>query len=419
MGVRLGYKVTDIGAVPEDWDVLQACEIGTFKSGSGFPLVYQGKTVGTYPFFKVSDMNNDGNEIFMTTANNYISEPIRKRLGAHLFPAGTIVFAKVGAAVFLERKRVLVQPSCIDNNMAGFILDKSRADVRFIHSLLLHTKLSALVATTALPSLNGKQLGGIALAIPPLPEQRAIADAFSDVDRLLDGLDWLIDKKRNLKQAVLQQLITGQIRLPGFHDAWETKRLAELADIRSGGTPSTAEPRFWDGDIPWCTPTDITALSGRKYLEETSRKISLYGLKSSSAEMIPAKSIVMTSRATIGECAINTVPVSTNQGFKNFVPLPNVDVDFLYYLLTAQKQGFLSLCSGSTFLEIGKTQLVAYEVRVPVSKAEQTAIAAVLSDMDFELSMLEEQRIKYQNIKQAMMQELLTGRTRLPLGSAA
>ena len=257
-----------------------------------------------------------------------------------------------------------------------------------------------------------KQLA-LPVVVPPLPEQHAVATALCDVDGALGGLDRLIAKKRDLKQAAMQQLLTGQTRLPGFHGEWEVKRLDLLADIRSGGTPSTAEPCYWDGDIPWCTPTDITALNGRKNLGETARMITQLGLKASSAEMIPAHSVVMTSRATIGECAINAVPVSTNQGFKNFVPFATTDVDFLYYLLGTQQQGFISLCGGSTFLEIGKTQLSAYKVRVPSTKTEQEAIAEVLSDMDAELTALEQQRDKTRALKQAMMQELLTGKTRL------
>ncbi|WP_228732042.1 MULTISPECIES: restriction endonuclease subunit S [Pseudomonas] len=260
---------------------------------------------------------------------------------------------------------------------------------------------------------NVGDMRNLVVALPPIPEQRAIATALSDVDALMGALKRLIAKKRDLKQAAMQQLLTGQTRLPGFNCEWEVRALADLADIRSGGTPSTAEPKFWDGDVLWCTPTDITSLYGHKYLSETSRRITDHGLKSSSAEMIPANSIVMTSRATIGECAINTVPVSTNQGFKNFVPYEHVDVDFLYYLLTKQKQGFISLCGGSTFLEIGKGQLVAYEVRLPDNKAEQTAIATVLGDMDAELSALEQRLAKTRALKQGMMQELLTGRTRL------
>ncbi len=277
----------------------------------------------------------------------------------------------------------------------------------------INQRVNIFIETGGIPQLTGVQFAKYLVALPSLEEQRAIATALSDVDTLLAKLDQFITKKRDLKQAAMQQLITGQTRLPGFHGEWEVKRLDSLADIRSGGTPSTTEPRFWDGDIPWCTPTDITALNGRKYLAETARMITQLGLKTSSAEMIPAHSVVITSRATIGECAINAVPVSTNQGFKNFVPFATTDVDFLYYLLGTQKQGFISLCGGSTFLEIGKTQLSAYKVRLPSTKSEQTAIAEVLTEMDAELAALEQRRDKTRALKQAMMQELLTGRTRL------
>ncbi len=211
----------------------------------------------------------------------------------------------------------------------------------------------------------------------------------------------------------MQELLTGRKRLPGFDAEWEFKQLRHLAEIRSGGTPSTTQSHFWDGPILWCTPTDITSLKGHKYLSQTSRKITVLGLKCSSAEMIPPGSIVMTSRATIGECAINTVPVSTNQGFKNFVPVDEADVEFLYYLLLTKKQEFISLCGGSTFLEIGKTQLTNFEVRVPSTKAEQAAIAAILMDMDAEIAALETKLTKARQFKQGMMQELLTGKTRL------
>jgi type I restriction enzyme S subunit len=187
----------------------------------------------------------------------------------------------------------------------------------------------------------------------------------SDVDGLLGGLAQIIAKKRDLKQAAMQQLLTGQTRLPGFDGEWIAKTLGTLAAIRSGGTPSTSEPRYWGGEILWCTPTDITALRGQKQLRSTARRITREGLASSAAELLPACSVVMTSRATIGECAINTVPLCTNQGFKNFIPFEGTDVDFLYYLLTTQTQGFIALCGGSTFLEIGKSQLASYNVKLP------------------------------------------------------
>ena len=122
----------------------------------------------------------------------------------------------------------------------------------------------------------------------------------------------------------------------------------------------------------------------------------------------------MTSRATIGECAINAVPVATNQGFKNFVPFQTTDGEFLYYLLQTKKQDFISLCGGSTFLEIGKTQLADFKIALPKEKIEQTAIATILSDADALIESLSQLIAKKRQIKQGAMQELLTGKRRLP-----
>lgn len=286
--------------------------------------------------------------------------------------------------------------------------------LNYVLSLRKPKIIQALSSGGAQPFLSLSQIGEIAIGLPPTrAEQEAIAEALSDSHSLIESLDQLLVKKRQLKQGAMQELLTGNKRLQGVSGEWEVKRLGEIADIRSGGTPSTTQPQFWDGDVLWCTPTDITALNGFKYLNSTSRTISQQGLKASSAELIPANSITMTSRATIGECAINQVPVTTNQGFKNFVPHETIDVEFLYYLLVTQKQGFISLCGGSTFLEIGKGQLATFEVRLPATKAEQTVIATILSDMDAEIAALEAKCAKAREIKQGMMQELLTGRTRL------
>jgi len=158
---KLGLKQTEVGVIPEDWEVVDAGSIGRFRGGNGFPTIHQGISSGEYPFFKVSDMNNEGNETFMDVANNYISEATRRRLGANAFPPQTIVFAKVGAAIFLERKKLLTKASCLDNNMAGFSISDAGADHRYIYYFFLNFRLGSLVSTTALPSLNGSVLRSI------------------------------------------------------------------------------------------------------------------------------------------------------------------------------------------------------------------------------------------------------------------
>lgn len=390
-----GYKQTDVGVIPKEWKVSAFDEVFNITAGGDVdPNRSQSYRDQDHPYPIYSNaLTNSGLYGFCSYADH---------------PAGSITVTArgmIGAANFRDHAytaigRVLVlHPR---SKIAGIYFSET-----------INNRIEFAIESTGVPQLTAPQISKYKLPVPPFAEQQAIAEALSDVDALLGALDRLIAKKRDLKQAAMQQLLTGQTRLAGFHGEWELKRLDELADIRSGGTPSTSVPQFWDGTIPWCTPTDITALNGRKYLSESHRMITPQGLKASSAEMIPAHSIVMTSRATIGECAINTVPVSTNQGFKNFIPSEAVDVEFLYYLLLMQKSGFISLCGGSTFLEIGKAQLAAYSVRFPNTRAEQTAIAEALSGMDAELAGLEQRREKTRALKQGVMQELLTGRTRL------
>jgi type I restriction enzyme S subunit len=415
--VRSGYKLTEVGIIPEEWEVKPLEAVLSLKHGFAFPSEY---------FAKLGPIVlTPGN--FRLDGGLFFEERNTKRYSGSYSPKMTfsrgdllIVMTDLTPNCNLLGKPAFVQTDevILHNQRIGKVILKDKSvHLPLLYYFLLsrtyldHIKAHAFGSTVR--HTSNRSIYSARLAWPQTSEQCAIATALSDVDALLDGLERLIAKKRDLKQATMQQLLTGQTRLPGFSGEWEVKRLGEVADIRSGGTPSTTVPQFWDGSIPWCTPTDITALDGRKYLSDTNRMITRQGLKSSSAEMIPAHSIVMTSRATIGECAINTVPISTNQGFKNFVPFDTTDVEFLYYLLTTQKSGFISLCGGSTFLEIGKTQLAVYQVRLPNTKGEQTAIAVVLSDMDAEISALVARRDKTCDLKRAMMQELLTGRTRL------
>jgi type I restriction enzyme S subunit len=196
-----------------EWEVKKLGDIGSFRGGNSFPTIYQGNIEGCYPFFKVSDMNNNGNEVFMVSANNYISELTQKKLCITVFPKGSIVFAKVGAAIFLERKKILNQPSCIDNNMMAFILNTNLVDTRFIHTMLHLKRFGCYVSTTALPSLSGKQLSEITIMLPPISEQQVIAQVLSDMDSEIAALEQRRDKMKAIKQGMMQELLTGRIRL--------------------------------------------------------------------------------------------------------------------------------------------------------------------------------------------------------------
>lgn len=413
MELRAGYKQTGIGVIPEDWDVVSLQAIADEKAPIRYGVVQIGPdTSDGTPIVPIKYIRQ-----IDTAPLARASKSIEERYAASRVQGGDVLISVKGTI-----GRVGLVPDGFEGNIAreiARIRAREDMDARFVALQLEadHTQrriCDAVVGTTRL-EFSIAAVRDFRISLPSsVPEQRAIATALSDMDAALAGLSRLIAKKRNLKQAAMQQLLTGHIRLPGFTGKWEVKRLWEIGDIRSGGTPSTAQPHFWDGGIPWCTPTDITALNGHKYLSETRRSISSAGLRSSSAEIVPPKSLIMTTRATIGECAINTIPMTTNQGFKNIVPFEDTDIEFLYYLMIMQKDALIALCGGSTFLEIGKNQLSRFEIQIP-NIDEQTAIAAVLSDMDTEFTALEAQRDKTRLLKQAMMQELLTGRTRLPI----
>ena len=203
-----------------------------------------------------------------------------------------------------------------------------------------------------------------------------------------------------------------QAQAPRTPEGWEVKRLGEVAQIKSGATPSTRNPTFWNGTIPWCTPTDVTSTKG-KYLCRTHRNITELGLKSCQASLLPIGSLLLCSRATIGEVRIASTTVTTNQGFKSLICKESVSNQFVYYLLLTLKDHLVERAVGSTFLELQHHQLSTMNVCLP-RLDEQEAIAAVLCDIDSLLEGLDHLIAKKRDIKRVAMQQLLTGRTRLP-----
>lgn len=194
---------------------------------------------------------------------------------------------------------------------------------------------------------------------------------------------------------------------------WECIQLSPaFVEIYNGGTPNTKIANYWNGSIKWCTPSDITKIKG-KYLYTTERTITEEGLKNSSAKLLPIGTLLLCSRATIGEIRIAKIIISTNQGFKNIVTKESLNNEFLYYFLLTQKNKIIEKAIGSTFLEISKKEVSSLFAPLP-SFCEQQAIATALSDVDELIGSLNTLIEKKKNIKQGTMQELLTGKKRLP-----
>ena len=376
--------------LPQGWSHVRLTDVGSFLSGSGFPIVYQGSTSGDLPFFKVSDFSNNGNERTLHRANHYIDRTTRKKMGARIFPKGAIAFAKIGAAIFLERKRVIEQDSCLDNNMAAFVLASPQVSRDLILAHFQNFSLGSLVSSTALPAISSTDLKSIAFPLPDDPkEQEAIAEALSDADALIEGLERLIAKKRLIKQGAMQDLLTAKRRLPGFSEVWASARLGEFSQFLSG--TYLAKSAYRCGSI-------VVQGAGAPMGEHNEANF-------------PFAITVIGRVGTVGRprfmpkgCWVNN-----NAAAIKAAPL-KAEPKFVHLLLDQLDWSLATSTTAQPFLGIGALMNSVHSLP---PKCEQAAIAESIFDMDAEIQALEARLNKAQQVKEGMMQNLLTGRIRL------
>jgi len=221
------------------------------------------------------------------------------------------------------------------------------------------------------------------------------------MDALLDGLDRLITKKRAIKQATMQQLLTGQSRLPGFSGEWEVKQLGDIAWIEMGQSPDSRHYNRSGNGLP--------LIQGNADIEAR-RTVARVWTTQVTKEGV-AGDLLLTVRAPVGAVGKISEDCCLGRGVCSI--RPKVDADFLFHTLVHLESAWKNLEQGSTFTSANSKQVASFTLLVPVDSQEQISIATILSDMDTEITALETRRTKTRAIKQAMMQELLTGRTRL------
>jgi len=254
-------------------------------------------------------------------------------------------------------------------------------------------------------------------------EQTAIADALSDVDGLIGSLEKLIAKKRAIKTAAMQQLLTGKKRLPPFDQThtgykqtdlgeipndWEVSPAGSFGRLTTGGTPPTQIKEYWGGEIPWITPSDITKV---KNIFITERYITDAGLRC--LNVLPAGTVLITCIASIGKNAVLTKAGACNQQINALSPAESNCSDWVYYSIEFASDRLRSIAGITATPIVSKALFSDFPIIAPKDSKEKSAIGNVLSDMDTEIDALEQRLNKTQQLKQGMMQELLTGRTRL------
>ncbi|WP_337232135.1 restriction endonuclease subunit S [Vibrio cholerae] len=435
--IPIGYKQTDVGLIPEDWKCVTLGEIGDIVRGgsprpAGDSRFFNGDFI---PWLTVASLTNiPASEIYVTETISKLTE--LGSLQSRTLEKGTLIISNSGATLGVAK--ILGIKCCANDGVAAIINQKMGVREFLVYYFNTQTKkLHDQVATgNGQPNLNTDLIKNIAVPFPNEKEQTAIANALSDVDALVSELEELIAKKQAIKTATMQQLLTGRTRLPQFALREDGKpkgtKPSELGEIpedwerisigrdtvlkaRIGWQALTTKEYQTTGGIYLVTGTDFD--SGAVKWERCFY-VSEWRYKQDQNIQLRNDDVLITKDGTIGKVGYVTAlsrPATLNSGV--FVVRPknnNLMQRFLFYVLTSRVfDDFINrITAGSTITHLYQKDFVNFEFSAPCIE-EQTAIATILSDMDEEIQALEQRLGKTRQIKQGMMQELLTGKTRL------
>jgi type I restriction enzyme S subunit len=420
--MKSGYKQTEVGVIPEDWDVFSLSSLTEPQRPISYGIVQTGPNVPNgVRCLRVLDIQ-DGriNKAELITTSRKISDSYRRTV----LKAGDLVMplrGKVGDVGLVDAE---LDGANLTRGVALIAIQTGWLPVfcqQVISAASTRRRLEQAMNGSALQELPIASLRSFKIATPKtLPEQRAIAGALSDVDALLGAQEALLAKKRDLKAAAMQQLLTGETRLPGFSGEWEVKRLPDVCWFQEG--PGVRNTQFTTSGVKLLNGTNI--FRGRINLDTTERFIAereAYGpyahFLADCGDVIIACSGISVEKfhEKVAVVSAKHLPFCMNTSTMRFKPDQNSLVpDYLCHFLMSDlfKDQIAPQATGSAQLNFGPSHVSCVTLRLP-SFPEQTAIAAVLSDMDAEIVALEAQRDKTRALKQGMMQELLTGRIRL------
>ena len=391
--MMIGYKQTEVGVIPKEWELKRLNEVADLQVGFAFKSDWFGKYIGP----RLLRGENVGYGAANWSDTRTLEGKKEAEFNSYLLSAGEVVIAMDRTFTKSGSKITLISqddcPCLLVQRVGRFV--SLKCDKRFLWFVLtsetVKSRLRLEQKGMDIPHLSRSEILHPFAIFPPLTEQRAIAAALSEVDELLDSLDRLIVKKRDLKQAAMQQLLTGQIRLPGFSREWVVKRLGAISELYQPETISQSE--FTDHGYPVFGANGIVGMYDRFNHQ--------------------SPQITISCRGNCGTVNRTQGPswITGNAMVVNLDETPDIDKSFIYYYLAFADLSIL--VTGSGIPQIVRDPLANFELSIPKDFKEQLAISNVLSAIDQELEMLEQRRNKTSALKQGMMQELLTGRTRL------
>lgn len=411
--MKSGYKMTEVGVIPEDWEVKELSSISAIKSGKRLPkgsLVTSSKT--SYPYIRVIDMNMG----YLNLSNiMYVPENVQPMISKYIISKNDIYISVAGTLGLVGKIPEELDGANLTENANRITEIQCNRDylMYYMMSPLIQNVIEAERTIGAQPKLALQRIRDFYIVLPrDNREQTAIAAALSDVDSLISALTKKIEKKKAIKQGLMQQLLTGKKRLSGFNDKWKSMLLGDIAEVKDGThqTPQYVK----SGGKPFYSVENVTADDFKNV-----KHISLEEHKAlTSNYRIEKGDVLMTRIGSIGCCKY--VDWDVDASFYVSLALLKInekyDSKFISYLSNIKSFKEEVMLNSLVFaipqkINLGNISLI--KVYIPTSKAEQTAIANILSDCDSEIAALEEKRDKYKEIKQGMMQQLLTGKIRL------
>ena len=372
--------------VPEGWEKTKLGKLVEINSGVAPSLLSLSDT-GRYPYVKVEDMNNCNK--YQTLSRTYTDDE-GKKVGA-----GAILFPKRGAAIMNNKVRVAATDLYLDSNMMA-LLPNEGVSSEFLFYSLIREKLYRIADTSTIPQINNKHINPYPFLLPPLPEQKKIAQILSTWDQAITATERLLENSQQRKKGLMQQLLTGKKRLPGFEGEWEDAHLKDIASISKGKALSSRD--LEDGTFPVVAGGKTSPYTHKSYTHDHAITVSASGAYAGYVAYHEYK-------FWASDCSVVTAQ-------------KNSDTEFLFHVLTWNQKRIYSLQSGGAQPHVYPKDLYTLRIQVP-TKPEQQAIADVITAAGREMDQLRLRLDLLKKEKKALMQQLLTGKRRVNVETEA
>ena len=400
-----GYKKTKAGIVPIEWEEKRIGDVLTQRKtlrcvSEDAPLLSFTIEEGV-----IEPENKKSNK------RDFLIKDINTKKFA-LTEVGDIIYnpanLKFGAIHRNNLRRGVVSPiygifyGAQNSEYMGYLLRNQR----FID----YAKIYAEGTVEKLKTLGADTFKKLKITLPWLAEQEKIAEILETQDKVIKLKEKLIEQKKQQKEYLMQQLLTGKKRLPGFMDEWNKVRLGEIASMNSGGTPDSQIKEYYGGKYMWVSISDMTSVD--KHIKSSEKTLTKLGFENCSAKLFPAGTVLFAMYASIGECVITEKECCTSQAILGIEVGNKILNEYLYYFLLNGKEDFKKLSQASSQPNLNKQIVQSIQIKLP-SIEEQKAIVDILSKADEEIELLQKDLEEEKNKKKALMQLLLTGIVRV------